>query len=121
MLEFGAGAEAVLFRTTDRITSFRPRRGLDAWLARMREERDYTRLLAYRGRIEFEKGMRGEQDKKTALTTLYRHRQAIMALVGGKCRETGSVHYQIGRAHVRTPVTNAQLVFRILLDKKKTT
>src|SRR3546814_18438875 len=84
MREFGAGAEAVLFRTTDRITSVRPRRGLDAWLARMREERDYTRFLAYRGRIEFEKGMRGEQDKKTALTTLYRHRQAIMALVGGK-------------------------------------
>src|SRR3546814_7883472 len=102
----------------------------------MREERDYTRLLAYRGRIEFEKGMRGEQDKKTALTTLYRHRQAIMALVGGKCRETGSVHYppsrlgydpqstsidtQIGRAHVCTPVTNAHLVCRLLLEKKNT-
>lgn len=97
MLEFGAGAEVVLFRTTDRITSFRPRRGLDGWLVRMREERDYTRLLAYRGRIEFEKGMRGEQDKKTALTTLYRHRKAIMALVGGKCRETGSVHYPPSR------------------------
>src|SRR3546814_4992349 len=27
---------------------------------------------------------------------------------------------QIGRAHVRTPVTNAHLVFRILLEKKKT-
>src|SRR3546814_10427904 len=27
---------------------------------------------------------------------------------------------QIGRAHVRTPVTNAQLVCRLLPDKKKT-
>src|SRR3546814_10113351 len=53
----------------------------------------YTTLF----RSEFEKGMRGEQDKKTALTTLYRHRQAIMALVGGKCRETGSVHYPPSR------------------------
>src|SRR3546814_8463315 len=36
MLEFGAGAEAVLFRTTDRITRLRPRRGL--------EDRQSTRL-----------------------------------------------------------------------------
>src|SRR3546814_5344789 len=28
---------------------------------------------------------------------------------------------QIGRAHVRTPVTNAHLVCRLLLEKKKTT
>src|SRR3546814_9842812 len=28
---------------------------------------------------------------------------------------------QIGRAHVRTPVTNAHLVCRLLLDKKKVT
>jgi 3-hydroxy-3-methylglutaryl CoA synthase len=97
MLEFGGGAEAVLFRVTDRITSFRPRRGLAGWLARMREDRNYTRLLAYRGQVELEKGMRGEQDKKTALTTLYRHRKAIMALIGGKCRETGSVHYPPSR------------------------
>src|SRR3546814_6880520 len=27
--------------------------------------------------------------------------------------------YQIGRAHVRTPVTNAHLVCRLLLEKKK--
>lgn len=97
MLEFGAGAEAVLFRTTDRVAGFQPRRGLKAWLARLKEERNYTRFLAYRGQLELEKGMRGEQDKKTALTTLYRHRKAIMALVAGKCRETGSVHYPPSR------------------------
>src|SRR3546814_1508859 len=28
-------------------------------------------------------------------------------------------HLQIGRAHVRTPVTNAHLVCRLLLEKKK--
>lgn len=97
MVEFGAGSQATLFRATDRIGTFRPRRGLAAWLARGREERSYTKLLAYRGIVTLEKGMRGEQDKKTALTTLYRHRSAIMALVGGKCRVTGSVHYPPSR------------------------
>lgn len=97
MLEFGAGAEASVFRTTSLIGQFSPRRGLAGWLERGKEERNYTRFLAYRGRLELEKGMRGEQDKKTALTTLYRHRRAIMALVAGKCRETGSVHYPPSR------------------------
>src|SRR3546814_5828064 len=31
----------------------------------------------------------------------------------------GMVHPEIGRAHVCTPVTNAQLVCRLLLEKKK--
>src|SRR3546814_4969036 len=34
---------------------------------------------------------------------------------GGRERQV-----EIGRAHVRTPVTNAQLVCRLLLEKKKT-
>ena len=97
MLEFGSGAEAMIFRTTQAIGSFQPRRGLAAWLKRKQETGDYTRLLANRGQIELEKGMRGEQDKKTALSTLYRHRKMIMALVGGKCRETGNVYYPPSR------------------------
>src|SRR3546814_6018530 len=31
----------------------------------------------------------------------------------------GRVHLEIGRAHVSTPVTNAHLVCRLLLEKKK--
>ncbi|MGE0596193.1 MAG: OB-fold domain-containing protein [Hyphomonadaceae bacterium] len=97
MLEFGNGAEAVIWRVTDKIGSVKPRRGLSGWLTRGAQENNYTRLLAYRGQLDLDKGMRGEQDKKTPLTTLYRHRKAIMALVGGKCRETGSVHFPPSR------------------------
>src|SRR3546814_7996596 len=35
-------------------------------------------------------------------------------------RRGGVVRCQIGRAHVGTPVTNAHLVCRLLLEKKKT-
>src|SRR3546814_808954 len=34
---------------------------------------------------------------------------------------TGGTYGEIGRAHVRTPVTNAHLVCRLLFDKKKHT
>src|SRR3546814_5615544 len=34
-------------------------------------------------------------------------------------RDRGKIRVEIGRAHVGTPVTNANLVCRLLLDKKK--
>src|SRR3546814_4677516 len=43
--------------------------------------------------------------------------RAFLGPVGG----AGLRHQQIGRAHVRTPVTNAHLVCRLLLEKKKNT
>ncbi len=97
LLEFGSGAEAVVLRVTEAIRSFRPKRGVSAWLDRRLEETSYTKFLAFRGQLELEKGMRGEQDKKTALSTLYRHRAAIMGLIAGRCRETGSVHFPPSR------------------------
>src|SRR3546814_10804658 len=47
---------------------------------------------------------------------------AGQTLVGGHARRDGvaEIDEQIGRAHVLTPVTNAHLVCRLLLEKKKT-
>lgn len=97
VLDFANGAEALLFRVTDAIAGFRPARGVSGWLLRGREELNYTKLLVFRGLVPIEKGMRGEQDKKTALSTLYRHRSAILGMVGGKCAVTGSVHFPPSR------------------------
>src|SRR3546814_2094231 len=41
--------------------------------------------------------------------------QIVLNLVTNACEALG----EIGRAHVRTPVTNAHLVCRLLLEKKK--
>jgi len=91
--QFGSGAQALIFRVTDAIDRFRPKTGISRWLARGREETHYTKFLAFRKQLELEKGMRGEQDKKTALTTLYRHKSAILGFVGGRCEESGDVYY----------------------------
>ena len=93
LAQFGSGAQALVFRVTDAIKSFRPKRGVAAWLARGVEETNYTKFLSFKGQLMLERGMRGEQDKKTALTTLYRHREAILGLVAGRCAKTGEVHF----------------------------
>jgi 3-hydroxy-3-methylglutaryl CoA synthase len=95
--QFGSGAQALVFRVTDAIRRFRPRVGATQWLARGTEETNYTKFLAFRSQLELERGMRGEQDKKTALSTLYRHKSAILGFVGGRCAVTGDVHYPPSR------------------------
>src|SRR3546814_1953588 len=47
--------------------------------------------------------------------------QVIAAdMAQGAVTETGNPLDEIGRAHVRTPVTNAHIVCSLLLDKKNT-
>ncbi len=95
--QFGSGAEAMLFRVTDAITSFRPAKGVAEWLARGAEEQSYTKFLSFKDQLRLERGMRGEHDRKTALTTAWRERQAILGLVAGRCSVTGSVHFPPSR------------------------
>lgn len=91
--QFGSGAQAIAFRVTDAVGSFRPSKGVNEWLARGVEEKNYTKFLSFKGQLDLEKGVRGEQDRKTALSTAYRHRSAILGFVAGRCAVTGSVHF----------------------------
>ena len=95
--QFGSGAQAVVLRVTDAIRSFAPAKGVSQWLARGVEERSYTKFLSFKDQLRLERGMRGEQDRKTALSTAYRHKSAILGLVGGRCEVTGSVHFPPSR------------------------
>lgn len=97
LAQFGSGAQALVFRVTDAIDSFKPARGVSEWIARGSEERNYTKFLAFKGQLAFERGMRGEQDKKTALSTAWRHRSSLVGLVAGKCEVSGSVHFPPSR------------------------
>jgi 3-hydroxy-3-methylglutaryl CoA synthase len=97
LAQFGGGAQALLLRVTEAIGTFRPRVGVTGWLERGVVEHNYTRFLVYKGQLQVERGMRGEQDKKTALTTAWRHHRALLGLVGGRCRVTGEVHFPPSR------------------------
>jgi 3-hydroxy-3-methylglutaryl CoA synthase len=94
---FGSGAQAIVLRATPLVGSFKPVRGVAAWIARGKEDRNYTRFLSFAGQLSLERSMRGEQDRKTALSTAWRHRAALAGLVAGKCRVTGSVHFPPSR------------------------
>jgi 3-hydroxy-3-methylglutaryl CoA synthase len=82
------------------------KRGVKGALADRREESNYLRWLSFTGTIDLERGMRAEVDKATAMTVLYRNRDMIEGLVGGKCRSCGTVQYPRQRYCVN-PACNA--------------
>jgi len=90
---FGEGCDALLFEVTPAIAKASARRGVKGALAARREDGNYMRYLSFNGLLDMERGMRAEPDKPTQMTVLYRNRDMIQGLVGGKCRNCGTVQY----------------------------
>ena len=97
------------------------RRGIVGSIADRKEETNYLKFLTFNGLVEWEKGMRAEQDKKTALTTLYRNEDMIMGLVGGRCKETGVVQFPRSRISVNpnNPTVDTQEPYKFAERKAK--
>lgn len=93
VLGFGQGCDALLFETTDRIAQFARERGVATSLAQAMMTDNYARFLTLSGLLPIEGGMRAELDKGTALSALYRNSEMLTGLVGGKCRECGTLQY----------------------------
>ncbi|HOM11880.1 MAG TPA: OB-fold domain-containing protein [Rubrivivax sp.] len=90
---FGEGCDALLFEVTPAIAKASGRRGVKGALGRRREDGNYMRCLAFNGLLDMERGMRAEPDKPTPLSVLYRNRDMVQGLVGGRCRSCGTVQY----------------------------
>lgn len=88
---FGEGCDALLLEVGSGTTA--ARRGVKGALAERREESNYMRWLSFTGTLDLERGMRAEVDKVTAMTVLYRNRDMIEGLVGGRCRACGTVQF----------------------------
>ena len=103
---FGQGCDALLFEVTEALAALPARSGVKGALARRKEESNYLRFLAFNDHIALERGMRAEADKGTPLTTLYRNRDMVTGLVGGRCRNCGTLQFPRGRYCVN-PKCNA--------------
>lgn len=90
---FGGGCDALVLETTELLPKAKPAKGIRGALGNRRVETSYIRYLASCGLIELDRGMRAELDQKPILTALYRERKAILALIGGRCRQTGAVQF----------------------------
>ena len=93
VVSFGQGCDVLVFRTTEALKTLAPRKGIKGHLAGRREETNYMKFLAFNGLIVQEKGKRAEGDKGTPLTVLYRNRDMVLGLVGGRCTVCGTLQF----------------------------
>jgi 3-hydroxy-3-methylglutaryl CoA synthase len=90
---FGQGCDALLFRATASLPRLPARGGVRGPLARRKLETNYNKYLAFNDLMTIERGMRAEVDKQTALSTLYRKKDMLLGLVGGRCERCGTVQF----------------------------
>jgi len=90
---FGQGCSALYFVVTDAIEKLVPRTGVSGSLANKETTDNYAKWLKFRELIDPEMGIRAEAPTQTAMTTLWRKRDMILGLVGGKCRECATPQF----------------------------
>ncbi len=93
LASFGQGADVLVLETTAAIPNMTPARGFNGYLADRSADENYMRYLFHRDQLELDKGMRAEYDEKQPGTALSRDRKTVLGLIGGKCRETGTVQF----------------------------
>lgn len=94
---FGQGCDALLLEVQPAIESLARRVGVEGSLARRRAETSYGKFLAFNDLVPLERGMRAELDKATPLTALYRNRDTVNSLIGGRCSVCGTLQFPKSR------------------------
>ena len=87
---FGQGMDAILLRTTEKITSYQASITVQNFMTNLRIEDNYPRFLASNGQFHPDWGMRAERDNRTAQTVAFDKSRDIYGLVGGICTSCGT-------------------------------
>jgi len=97
LVSFGSGCDALWFEVTDAIAKMQDGRGISRWLARRAELDNYQKYLVWRGMAPPETGLRGEVDKETRWSLVWRDRRSILGFWGGKCKACGTQQWPARR------------------------
>ncbi|MBW1733293.1 MAG: SDR family NAD(P)-dependent oxidoreductase [Deltaproteobacteria bacterium] len=93
MAGFGQGCDALCFRVTDEILNLPARQGIKGSLANKKTTDNYAKFLKFRDLIDTEMGIRAEAPTQTAMTVMWRKRDMILGLVGGRCTKCGTPQF----------------------------
>jgi len=90
---FGQGCDVLCFEATQKISAFKPLKGVKAHLASRLEFPNYQKFIKFRDLIIADLGIRGEANPNTSLSALWRKRKMILGFVGLKCSACGTPQY----------------------------
>ncbi|MEB8386496.1 OB-fold domain-containing protein [Rhodobacteraceae bacterium KMM 6894] len=100
LVSFGQGCDVIILRVTPLIAEKRSEGWLTEGLARRAEMGNYNKYLSFNGLIEKDEGMRAEVDYQSAMTQIYRRRDMLLGMVGGKCPDCDTPQFPRSRVCV---------------------
>jgi hydroxymethylglutaryl-CoA synthase len=100
LLNYGDGADAIIFRITEEINKLPARRGIKGHLNSRVPLEEYRKYAVWRGLISEETAKR-PQDPPPSVPFLWRDRRRILALMASRCKACGTVQYPPQRVCVK--------------------
>jgi len=86
VVSYGSGGDALLFEVTKEIENLKNRNKLKTNLNYKAQFEHYTQYLSFKGMLQKEIGIRGEEVSPTSLTLSWREQNAVLKLTGSKCK-----------------------------------
>ena len=93
VVSYGNGCDAILFEVTEAIKSYRDRIRVSDAIQNQMELDNYVKYLTWRDMLPVEVGMRGEEERLTRWSVVWRNRKAIHSLQGSRCLECDTQQY----------------------------
>jgi 3-hydroxy-3-methylglutaryl CoA synthase len=93
VVNYGDGADAMLFEVTPQIEKMKQGRGLKGYLASKKPLPTYEDYLSWRGVYEPDAGVRRPPQPGPSAAALHREQAEVLRLFGSKCRSCGTVQY----------------------------
>lgn len=93
VISYGNGCDAILFEVTDSINEYQERERVSDSIKKQVELDNYYKYLTWRDMLPVEVGMRGEEERLTRWSMVWRNRKAILGLQGSCCLECDTQQY----------------------------
>ncbi|MEE9203201.1 MAG: OB-fold domain-containing protein [Dehalococcoidia bacterium] len=101
VVNYGDGADAMLFEVTPQVEKMKQGRGLKGYLASKKLLPSYETYLSWRGIYEPDTGVRRPPQPGPSASALHREQAEVLRLQGSKCRNCGTVQYPPQRVCTR--------------------
>ena len=93
VLSYGNGCDALIFEVTEAISTYHDRLRVTDSIKNQQELDSLYKYLSWRDMLPLEIGMRGEEERLTRWSLVWRSRRAILSLQGSRCLECGTQQY----------------------------
>ncbi len=93
VLSYGNGCDALIFEVTGAITDFKNRQRISDSIKNQVELDNFYKYLTWREMLPVEVGMRGEEERLTRWSLVWRNRRSILGLEGTRCLACGTQQY----------------------------